>query len=60
VNQHVPAAGPSCKAAGAVPDDQPGKDVVSRLDEVTSNLADLAEVLGGEEELGRVLQHSVD
>lgn len=38
----------------------PGKDAVSRLDEVTGDLADLAEVLGGEEDLGRVLQRSVE
>jgi GAF domain-containing protein len=42
------------------PDDQAGSDVVKRLDEVTGNLSDLAEVLAGEENLGPVLQRSVD
>ncbi len=37
-----------------------GPEVVERLDEVTTALADLAEVLGREEDLGRVLQRSVD
>jgi GAF domain-containing protein len=46
--------------AGTVADDQPGNGAVKRLDEVTSHLADLAEVLAGEEDLGRVLQQSVD
>jgi GAF domain-containing protein len=44
----------------AVPDDQPGPKVVRRLEEVTGMLSDLAEVLAAEEELGRVLQRSVD
>ncbi|MGH3158634.1 MAG: ANTAR domain-containing protein [Streptosporangiaceae bacterium] len=42
-------------------DQQPaGADVVKRLDEVTGALEDLAGVLQEEEELGRVLQCSVD
>jgi GAF domain-containing protein len=39
---------------------QPGPEVVRRLDEVTASLDDLAEVLAAEEDLGRVLQRSVD
>lgn len=35
-------------------------EVVRRLDEVTGHLADLAEVLGGQEGLGNVLQRVVD
>jgi GAF domain-containing protein len=35
-------------------------DVVQRLDEVRDALSDLSEVLGQEEELGRVLQRGVD
>lgn len=46
---------------GAVMDDQQaGPGVVSRLDEVTTALTDLAQVLEAEEELGRVLQRSVE
>ncbi len=37
-----------------------GAEVLERLDEVTGALADLAEVLSREEDLGRVLQRSVD
>lgn len=43
-----------------VPEDQPGPDIVRRLDEVSDHLSDLAEVLEAEEELGRVLQRSVE
>jgi len=43
-----------------VAENEPGPDAVKRLDEVTGNLADLAEVLAGEEDLDRVLQRSVD
>jgi GAF domain-containing protein len=43
-----------------VPDDEPGSYEVKRLDEVAGNLAELADVLAGEEELGPVLQRSVD
>jgi GAF domain-containing protein len=39
---------------------QPGPDVVRRVDNVTTVLADLAQVLEAEEELGRVLQRTVD
>ena len=35
-------------------------ELLGRLDEITAALADLADVLGREEELGRVLQRSVD
>jgi GAF domain-containing protein len=35
-------------------------ELVGRLDEMTTALADLADVLGREEELGRVLQRSID
>jgi GAF domain-containing protein len=41
-------------------DNQAGSDVVRRLDEVTGDLAELAEVLTGEEDLDRVLQRGVD
>jgi GAF domain-containing protein len=41
-------------------DDQPGAGVIERLDEVTGHLGDLADVLAAEEDLGRVLQRSVD
>jgi GAF domain-containing protein len=43
-----------------VPDEQPGSEVVRRLEEVTGMLTDLTDVLAEEEELGRVLQRSVD
>jgi GAF domain-containing protein len=43
-----------------VPDDQPGPEVVRRLEEVTGMLTDLGDLLAEEEELGRVLQRSVD
>lgn len=36
------------------------KDYVRRLDEVSDHLTELAEVLTGEEDIGRVLQRSVD
>ena len=36
------------------------EEVLRRLDEASEDLADLAEVLGGEEDLGRVLQRTVD
>jgi GAF domain-containing protein len=35
-------------------------EVVNRLDEISANLAELADVLTAEEEIGRVLQRSVD
>jgi GAF domain-containing protein len=38
----------------------PGPDVVRRVDDVTTVLADLAQVLEAEEKLGRVLQRTVD
>jgi GAF domain-containing protein len=41
-------------------DEQSGPEVVRRLEEVTGMLTDLAGVLAAEEELGRVLQRSVD
>lgn len=41
-------------------EDNPGPEVVRRLDEVTGHLTDLAEVLAGQEDLGQVLQRSVD
>jgi GAF domain-containing protein len=44
----------------AVPDEQSGAEVVRRLEEATGMLADLVAVLAEEEELGRVLQRSVD
>jgi GAF domain-containing protein len=43
-----------------VPEDQPTAEAVRRLDEVAGHLSNLAEVLEAEEELGRVLQRSVD
>ena len=43
-----------------MPDDQPGPEVVRRLEEVTGMLTDLGDLLAEEEELGRVLQRSVD
>jgi GAF domain-containing protein len=43
-----------------MPDDQPGPEVIRRLEEVTGILTDLTDVLAQEEELGRVLQRSVD
>lgn len=41
-------------------DDEPRSYEVRRLDEVNGNLAELVDVLAGEEELGPVLQRSVD
>jgi GAF domain-containing protein len=41
-------------------DRRPDADVVNRMDEVTATLADLADVLVGEEDLGRALQRSVE
>jgi len=43
-----------------VPDDEPGSYEVKRLDEVAGNLAELADILAGEEDLDPVLQRSVD
>lgn len=37
-----------------------GPGIMRRLDEVTSALADLGDVLGREEDIGRALQHSVN
>jgi GAF domain-containing protein len=42
-----------------VSDDEPGPEVVRRLDEVNGHLAELDEALA-DEDLGQVLQHSVD
>jgi GAF domain-containing protein len=41
-------------------DQHPGADVLRRLDEVTVALTDLGDVLAAEEDLGRVLQRSVE
>ena len=41
-------------------DQQPGPEVAARVDEVTGALSDLARVLEAEEDLGRVLQRSVE
>jgi GAF domain-containing protein len=43
-----------------IPDDQPGPEFVRRLEDVTDVLSDLVAVLAEEEDLGRVLQSSVD
>jgi len=43
-----------------MPDDDPGSYEVKRLDEVAGNLAELADILAGEEDLDPVLQRSVD
>ena len=43
-----------------MPDDEPGSYEVKRLDEVAGNLAELADILAGEEDLDPVLQRSVD
>lgn len=50
----------SAKEAGWVPDGLPEPEVVRRLGEVTSHLAELTDVLAEEEDLGRVLQRSVN
>ena len=43
-----------------MPDDQPGAEAVRRLDEVAAHLSNLSTALAEEEDLGRVLQRSVD
>jgi GAF domain-containing protein len=48
------------KEVGAVPEGLLEPEVVRRLDEVTGHLGDLADVLAGEEDLGRVLQRGTD
>jgi GAF domain-containing protein len=49
------------RAAGLpVTDDTRDPEVLRRLDEVTGHLADLADVLASHEDLGQVLQRSVD
>ena len=54
------AHGAGARTASVPGDQQPGPEVVRRLDEVTASLDDLGEVLAAEEDLGRVLQRSVD